>query len=82
MNSDHESVFAAMLARSINSLFQLTLSTMGISGGFYAAVIGGGVGGSLLLLCCIIGGVLLACRGKFQTGPERTRSLLYGLCFM
>jgi hypothetical protein len=55
---------------------------MGNAGGFYAAVIGGGVGGSLLLLCCIIGGVLLACRGKFQTGPERTRSLLYGLCFM
>jgi len=44
-----------------------------------AALIAGAVGSSLLLLCCVVG--VIACRGK-QTGPERTRSLLYGMCFM
>jgi hypothetical protein len=59
------------------------VGSRGVGGaGFYAAVLGGGVGGSLLLMWCIVGCVLFACRGKFQTGPERTRSLLYGMCFM
>ncbi len=37
---------------------------------------------AVVFLGCVFGCVLFACRGKLQTGPERTRSLLYGMCFM
>ncbi len=53
-----------------------------MGGGFIYAIIIGSVVCTVVFLVCVVGCVLFACRGKLQTGPERTRSLLYGMCFM
>jgi hypothetical protein len=56
--------------------------TRAMGGGFIYAIIIGSVVCTVVFLVCVVGCVLFACRGKLQTGPERTRSLLYGMCFM